>query len=190
MAHTSPEKQSRARLLVLLAIFCMTVGIVLTLNAVYLLRFPAEEEVHEDQAWLVATAVEQALDRDAVNIPRARNRLAAEQTAAFIDENMNLAIAATDAYQLLDLSLQAVNWNMDGHNAEFGVYRGTTVNYIAKKIRDKIRGKDFYVEDLLQAKAFCKAVEGAAPAPVNGRSGASVHRFLEQIVSSVDEKAA
>ncbi len=55
---------------------------------------------------------------------------------------------------------------------------------LLRKVLDKVRGQDFYMEDLIQARAFCKAARGESLPPIDGRSAVRVHRFLEQIVLS------
>lgn len=89
---------------------------------------------------------EQSLNnvQEAKSIELARIRIAAEQTAAYIDENMDTTDALENPFKLLDHSLNSVNPNLNGYYAEFGVYKGTTINYIASKIDMTIHGFDSF----------------------------------------------
>jgi len=51
-----------------------------------------------------------------------------------------------------------------------------------KKVNNKIRGRDFYIEDLIQAKTFSKAINKEEKSQVNGRDAIRVHKFLEMMV--------
>lgn len=55
---------------------------------------------------------------------------------------------------------------------------------LGKKIVDKVRGQNFYQEDLTQSRFFREAILGAGQ-PVGGREATEVHRILESIVSSI-----
>jgi len=53
---------------------------------------------------------------------------------------------------------------------------------LIRKVNDKIRGRNFYEEDLIQAKIFCKAIGQEENSYVNGRDAIRVHKFLEEMV--------
>lgn len=55
-------------------------------------------------------------------------------------------------------------------------------NALLKKIRDKIQGKNFYIEDLFQTVAFCKSIAKLQTPPINGNDAIKVHQFLEQML--------
>jgi hypothetical protein len=55
---------------------------------------------------------------------------------------------------------------------------------LLNKIREKLSSNNFYVEDLLQARAFIDAVHGIRPAPINGRDATNIHKFLRMITLS------
>jgi len=61
--------------------------------------------------------------------------LARDSTVAFILKNCPRAIATRTPIRLMDIALDAVT--LDGLYLEFGVFRGQTINYIAKKSPDK-----------------------------------------------------
>jgi predicted dehydrogenase len=64
------------------------------------------------------------------------------------------------------------------------------IGAVFRKVRDKMRGKDFYIEDLMQAEAFCRAIREMGPPPIDGRSAVRVHRFLQQILASLDDSSS
>lgn len=53
---------------------------------------------------------------------------------------------------------------------------------ILGKVKDKVTGRNFYGEDLLQARAFLDAVKGLREQPVNGRDAIRIHSFLERLI--------
>jgi UDP-N-acetylglucosamine 3-dehydrogenase len=55
---------------------------------------------------------------------------------------------------------------------------------VLEKVHSKIQGKNFYLEDLAQAKTFCDAISGVQKCPVDGNSAIKVHKFLAQMISS------
>jgi predicted dehydrogenase len=65
---------------------------------------------------------------------------------------------------------------MDLGNAQSGFLS------LMKKVYDKIQGKNFYAEDLLQAKAFCNAIRGHEKPFVDGKDAIRVHQFLQQMI--------
>lgn len=60
----------------------------------------------------------------------------------YIEQNMPAAIGLPTAREVLDVAMQGLP---DGQVAEFGVYRGGTINYIAKRLRDRtVHGFDSF----------------------------------------------
>ncbi|MEI9475731.1 MAG: Gfo/Idh/MocA family oxidoreductase [Deltaproteobacteria bacterium] len=55
---------------------------------------------------------------------------------------------------------------------------------LLRTIKNKVRGRDFYSEDFLQAVTFCNAILGLEKEPINGKSAILVHKFLEMMVHS------
>jgi len=92
----------------------------------------------------VALEVEAALNADARNLERIRQRLAAEDTARFINEHMATIRAVDGRQALMELSLQSVNEELKGIYCEFGVYTGGSINFIASKIPHTIHGFDSF----------------------------------------------
>lgn len=83
-------------------------------------------------SYLIGDAVEVALDRDARNLQRARQRLAAQESARFVLERMPRVKSFPDKQALLVESLAAVDPKLGGLYCEFGVYTGGTINFIAE----------------------------------------------------------
>jgi len=93
---------------------------------------------------VVRTAVQEALDHDACDIRRQMERIACDQSARFVMEHMPKAPAFPDRFALLDHSLECVDPRPDGLYCEFGVYTGTTINYIASKTDRTVHGFDSF----------------------------------------------
>ncbi|MBI4877772.1 MAG: class I SAM-dependent methyltransferase [Acidobacteria bacterium] len=94
---------------------------------------------------LIGPAVQDHLDRDARNIERARQRMALEESAKFVDEYMSQARSFPDKLALLRHSLAAVDPALGGSYCEFGVYTGGTINFIAEAVPDReIHGFDSF----------------------------------------------
>lgn len=55
------------------------------------------------------------------------------------------------------------------------------IGSVLRKIRDKVGNRNFYGEDMLQARAFLDAIHGVRPAPIDGRDAANIHKFLHMI---------
>ena len=53
---------------------------------------------------------------------------------------------------------------------------------LLRKASGKIRGKDFYIEDLIQARAFCNAILGIHKPPVDGEDAIRVHAVLHKMI--------
>jgi hypothetical protein len=73
------------------------------------------------------SVTEYAIYRD---ISLQMSRIAAEQTAQFVIENMLRTPAFRDRMALFDYSLKAVDPKINGHYCEFGVFYGASINYI------------------------------------------------------------
>ncbi len=53
---------------------------------------------------------------------------------------------------------------------------------LIKKVNEKILGRNFYMEDLIQARTFFRAINDVEKTYVNGRDAVKVHEFLERMV--------
>ncbi len=73
------------------------------------------------------------LYKDAKNIKRYLQRKALEETALFVSDNMQNVKCFSHKFELLKYSVSKLIYT-DGLFLEFGVYSGTTINYIAKLI--------------------------------------------------------
>ena len=60
---------------------------------------------------------------------------------------------------------------------------------IVRKINDKIKGRNFYREDLCQAETFCNAISGIQRPPIGGKDAIKVHEFLRTLISSVNTES-
>jgi hypothetical protein len=78
------------------------------------------------------------MDSDATNLLRARQRLANEETAKYIEENLPLAKPFKNNFELLKFAIDSVT--IKGMYCEFGVFEGETINFIA----DSINGMTVY----------------------------------------------
>jgi len=78
-----------------------------------------------------------------VDLQQTRSRLAAEDTARYIDEHMFTLQQSPDKFALLKTSIKAARTN--GLYCEFGVWTGGTVNFIASLVPDKkVHGFDSF----------------------------------------------
>ncbi|OVE73974.1 hypothetical protein BVX94_02125 [bacterium B17] len=69
-------------------------------------------------------------------------RLASEETAEYVTENMLDAKSVTDSLTLLDTTLDKAP--KEGLYLEFGVFSGTTINFIADKVETTVHGFDSF----------------------------------------------
>lgn len=84
-----------------------------------------------------------AFEYSANHPSRILNKMAQDSTVKFILSNCPKAIATRSPKQLMDLSLTMVS--IEGLYVEFGVYKGESIRYIAKKNPDKeIHGFDSF----------------------------------------------
>src|SRR5262249_8094966 len=84
------------------------------------------------------------LEEDAVNFRRQRNRIAAAEAAAMVNQLMPNAHSCTDRYALLTYSLQQVDPKLQGYYCEFGVYKGDSINFIAAQVDHPVHGFDSF----------------------------------------------
>jgi len=78
------------------------------------------------------------------NIAHQMERIACEQTALFVIEHMIRVPSFVDRFEVIDHSLKSVDSKREGLYCEFGVYTGTSINYIASKIDRTIHGFDSF----------------------------------------------
>ena len=67
---------------------------------------------------------------------------ALEETADYISAHMPEATSSYGSREIMDLALE--HSKPDGHYMEFGVYKGSSIRYIAKKVQKKISGFDSF----------------------------------------------
>lgn len=91
---------------------------------------------------VIRKTAKRILDADAKDIVRGRQRLALEETAKFIELNMQDVPHFTDKFSLLEKAISAVS--NEGLFCEFGVYNGQSINFIASKIDTVIYGFDSF----------------------------------------------
>lgn len=82
------------------------------------------------------------LNEDAMNIPRYLQRKALKETGDFVENNMLNTDSFHDKYSLLEYSINSAKIN--GLFLEFGVYRGTSINFISSKIHGTVYGFDSF----------------------------------------------
>ncbi len=71
-------------------------------------------------------------------------RRAADESAAFVVEQMGMAGEFANKFMLVDKSLSLVDPKLKGMYCEFGVYQGKTINYIASKTGATVHGFDSF----------------------------------------------
>lgn len=77
------------------------------------------------------------MEEDTKNIERELQRLALRKTAIFVIESGLLTIPVfKDKFELLKFAISKIL--IDGLVLEFGVYKGETINFIAKLLKDKV----------------------------------------------------
>ncbi len=92
----------------------------------------------------IYTAVRQIVKANRRDIAGQMDRIACEQTALFVMENMPKVPTFTDRFALLDYSLKAVDPQAEGLYCEFGVWTGLTINHIASRTDHTIHGFDSF----------------------------------------------
>ena len=83
------------------------------------------------------------LDGDARNIHRAMQRRALEDTSRFVEDHLYLTPSYPSKYTLLDAALKAVKLT-GGLYCEFGVYSGSTINFISDRVNSPVYGFDSF----------------------------------------------
>jgi hypothetical protein len=87
-------------------------------------------------------AIEYALDKNERNIVRAMRRIAAEDTATFITENLPHVRYFEDRWALLDHAVSQVE--AEGIYTEFGVFQGASLKFISARTDRKVYGFDSF----------------------------------------------
>ena len=59
------------------------------------------------------------------------------------------------------------------------------VGNLVGKVIEKLGNKNFYAEDLIQARRFIDAIKGNSPPPINGRDATNIHKFLRMMTDSI-----
>lgn len=72
------------------------------------------------------------------------SRRAAEDAADFVAREMRTAKVYRDKFALFDATLGRVDPRLKGMYCEFGVWKGTTINYIASKVPGPVDGFDSF----------------------------------------------
>jgi hypothetical protein len=91
----------------------------------------------------IARRVAAEQQRRDFSIAYAREKIAREDTARFIDENMPTLQSSPDRFALLRTSVATAR--KDGLYCEFGVFQGESINYIASLVPDrKVHGFDSF----------------------------------------------
>jgi hypothetical protein len=84
------------------------------------------------------------LDQDARNIPRALKRRALDETCQYIEEHMAFVDGSfADRFELLKAALDQVSL-AGGLWLEFGVYKGSTISFIAQRTQGVVYGFDSF----------------------------------------------
>ena len=91
----------------------------------------------------VARVGDYVLEADAKNLHRAMRRKAMQETLFFVEEHMSDTKSFCDKFGLLEAALGSVASNA-GLFCEFGVYSGSTINFIASRVPKTIYGFDSF----------------------------------------------
>jgi hypothetical protein len=91
----------------------------------------------------VSRAADYILDADAKNLHRSMRRKALAETVTFVEEQMGRTKSFRDKFSLLQVALDCASLP-DGLYCEFGVYSGSTINFIASRIPKTIYGFDSF----------------------------------------------
>jgi len=83
------------------------------------------------------------LEADAKNLHRAMRRKAMQETLCFVEEHMSDTKSYGDKFSLLEAALASVASNT-GLFCEFGVYSGSTINFIASRVPKTVYGFDSF----------------------------------------------
>lgn len=81
-------------------------------------------------------SIQEALDYARLHPAREIGRIALEESVAYIRENMPTAMGYHTTRQVLDEALLACE--IEGHYLEFGVYKGGSIRYLAKRIKPAV----------------------------------------------------
>ena len=81
---------------------------------------------------------------DGQNIERRLQDIALDQSARYVMEHMNGVPSFGNDFELLEHALKHVDQSKDGLYCEFGVWRGTTINHIAKRVGSTVWGFDSF----------------------------------------------
>jgi len=88
--------------------------------------------------------IDELLDQDSRNIARELKRRALMETCDYVEKNMFLVYSNFEnRYELLAYAAQKVSLK-DGLWLEFGVYKGDTISFIAKKTNSTVYGFDSF----------------------------------------------
>ena len=94
--------------------------------------------------YLLSDAVAEGVRRAAKDMTLQANLRVAQESWAFVVQEMGGAVAYPDRYALLDAALSRVDAALDGMYCEFGVHRGNSVNYIASRVDRVVHGFDSF----------------------------------------------
>jgi hypothetical protein len=91
----------------------------------------------------VSRVADYVLDADAKNLHRAMRRKALAETVTFVEEQMPRTKSFSNKFSLLQAALESASPGA-GLYCEFGVYSGSTINFIASRIPKTIYGFDSF----------------------------------------------
>lgn len=92
----------------------------------------------KDQFYSIANIVYNIIVRNETDISRERQRIATAATAVYVDKCMNNVSSVDAKHKVYDLALSRISpCHQNGLILEFGVFKGKSINYIAKKLPHK-----------------------------------------------------
>lgn len=135
MLKASERKWGRAGRVLGVCIAMLTAAVA----AIFLLAF-----IRISVKNVVAEATTEVVRKLSGDVSLAISRQVAEESAGFVVAKMGMAKPYADKFALFDASLSRVDPTLNGMYCEFGVYTGTTINYIASKVTPLVHGFDSF----------------------------------------------
>jgi hypothetical protein len=112
--------------------------------ALALLLLGAKAFVRQALKDVVADAATEVARRSAKDMTLAATRRATAESADFLAKHMGRAEPYADKFALFDASISRADPKLKGMYCEFGVYTGTTINYIASRVQGLVHGFDSF----------------------------------------------
>jgi hypothetical protein len=102
--------------------------------------------MNQEQINAFASILDYVITRNEVDIAKERQRRATRTTAEYVDSKLRNVTSVDSVDKVHDVALNNIDFSLkDGLVLELGVYGGSTINYLAKKLPEKqIHGFDSF----------------------------------------------